>query len=223
MDAPDDSSSPTIHRAALAQYRNRAAIYDLELAMFEPVRRAAVARLALHGGEVVLDLGCGTGLSMALLHSGVGTRGRIVGVEQSPEMMAQAQQRVQREGWRNVTLIESAVESAKIARIGDAALFHFTHDILREPFALKNAMRSLRPGAVVVACGLQWASPWAWPLNLLVLGAALRSITSLRGLDRPWSLLAQHLDGLRVDSTMGGSVYIASGTMRKHRGSLRDT
>ena len=223
MDAPDDSSSPTIHRAALAQYRNRAAIYDLELAMFEPVRRAAVARLALHGGEVVLDLGCGTGLSMALLHSGVGTRGHIVGVEQSPEMMAQAQQRVQREGWRNVTLIESTVESAKIARIGDAALFHFTHDILREPFALKNAMRSLRPGAVVVACGLQWASPWAWPLNLLVLGAALRSITSLRGLDRPWSLLAQHLDGLRVDSTMGGSVYIASGTMRKHRGSLRDT
>ena len=223
MDAPDDSGSPTIHRAALAQYRHRAAIYDLELAMFEPVRRAAVARLALHGGEVVLDLGCGTGLSMALLHSGVGTRGRIVGVEQSPEMMAQAQQRVQREGWRNVTLIESAVESAKIARIGDAALFHFTHDILREPLALKNAMRSLRPGAVVVACGLQWASPWAWPLNLLVLGAALRSITSLRGLDRPWSLLAQHLDGLRVDSTMGGSVYIASGTMRKHRGSLRDT
>jgi ubiquinone/menaquinone biosynthesis C-methylase UbiE len=215
MSAPDDPGSPTTHRAALAQYRRRAAIYDLELAMFEPVRRAAVARLALQGGDVVLDMGCGTGLSMTLLHGGVGARGHIVGIEQCPEMMAQTRQRVQRQGWRNVTLIEATVESAEIARVGDAALFHFTHDILREPLALNNAMRSLRPGAAVVACGLQWAHPWAWPLNLFVLGAALRSITSLRGLDQPWSLLAQHLDGLRVDSMMGGNVYLASGSVKK--------
>jgi len=214
MNVPDDPGSPMHRFAALAQYRLRAPIYDLELAVFEPARRAAIARLALRSGDVVLDLGCGTGLSMSLLQQGVGARGHIIGIEQSPEMMARARQRVQQQGWRNVTLIEAAVETAEIPRRADAALFHFTHDILREPLALQNVAGSLRRGASVVACGLQWAAPWAWPLNLFVLGAALHSVTSMRGLERPWSLLAQHLDRLHIESMLGGSLYIASGSMR---------
>jgi SAM-dependent methyltransferase len=214
MNIPDDPGSPMRRFAALAQYRRRAAIYDLELALFEPVRRAAIARLGLRSGDVVLDLGCGTGLSMSLLQQGVGTRGHIIGVEQSPEMMTRARQLVQRQGWRNVTLIEGSVEGAEIPGPADAALFHFTHDILREPLALQNVARSLRRGASVVACGLQWAAPWAWPLNLFVLGAALHSVSSMRGLERPWGLLARHLDPLHVDSMLGGSLYLASGSMR---------
>ena len=214
MNPSDDPGSPTRRSAALAQYRRRAPIYDLELALFEPARRAAIEMLALRGGDVVLDVGCGTGLSMALLEQGVGERGRIVGIEQSPEMMAMAQQRVLEHGWRNVTLIERAAEEAEIPRHADAALFHFTHDILREPLALQNVAKGLRRGATVVACGLQWAAPWAWPLNLFVLGAALHSVTSLHGLDRPWNLLAQHLDKLRIDSMMGGSIYLVSGSVR---------
>ena len=212
MNASDDPGSPTRRSAALAQYRHRAPIYDLELALFEPARRAAIESLALRHGDVVLDVGCGTGLSMPLLQQGVGTRGRIVGIEQSPEMMALAQERVLQQGWGNVTLVESAAEDAEIPRPADAALFLFTHDILLEPLALRNVVNGLRPGATVVACGLQWAAPWAWPLNLFVLGAALHSVTSLRGLDRPWSLLAPYLDNLRVDSMMGGSVYVVSGS-----------
>jgi len=214
MNTPDDPGSPMRRLEALSQYRRRAPVYDFELAMFEPVRRAAIARLGLRSGDVVLDLGCGTGLSMSLLQQGVGARGHIIGIEQSPEMMARTRQRVQQQGWRNVTLIEGAVEGAAIPGPADAALFHFTHDILREPLALQNVAGSLRQGASVVACGLQWAAPWAWPLNLFVLGAALHSVTSMRGLERPWSLLAQHLDGLHIEPMLGGSLYIASGSMR---------
>ncbi len=214
MNASDDPGSPTRRSAALSQYRRRAPIYDLELALFEPARRAAIELLALRGGDTVLDVGCGTGLSLALLEQGVGARGRVVGIEQSPEMMTLARQRVLEHGWRNVTLIERAAEEAEIPRRADAGLFHFTHDILREPLALQNVIRGLRQGATVVACGLQWSAPWAWPLNLFVLGAALHSVTSLQGLDRPWSLLAQHLDELRIDSMMGGCIYLVSGSVR---------
>ena len=66
-------------RAALAQYRSRANGYDNELALFEPLRREAVARLNLGRGDTVLDVGCGTGLSFALLDDAVGHQGRIVG------------------------------------------------------------------------------------------------------------------------------------------------
>ena len=205
------------NRAALAQYRRRAPVYDLELKLFEPARRAAIGRLALRSGDVVFDVGCGTGLSLPLLRQAVGARGHIVGIEQSPEMMALARQRVRQHGWHNVTLIEAAVADATMARSASAALFHFTHDILREPAALDNVMAHLRPGARVVACGLQWARPWAWPVNLFVFGAALHSVSSLAGLNEPWSLLAHHLSGVTVAPLMAGAVFLASGVVPGRR------
>ena len=214
-DPPRTTTNPA---AALAQYRRRAPRYDLELALFEPIRREAIARLALRPTEVVLDIGCGTGLSLVQLRQGVGTKGKIVGIEQSPEMMTLARQRVRQHGWRNVALIEAPADVADIAGsapdAADAALFHFTHDILREPLALANVARSLKPGARVVACGLKWTKPWAWPLNLFVLGAARHSVSSLAGLDRPWNLLAEHLVDLHVDMKLGGAVFLVSGTLR---------
>ena len=56
--------------AALAQYRRRAGVYDLELALFEPIRREAIARLGLRPGEVVLDLGCIVGRVLCAARKG---------------------------------------------------------------------------------------------------------------------------------------------------------
>ena len=57
--------------------------------------------------STVIDVGCGTGLSFEALHRAVGMRGRIIGIEQSPEMIGKARDRVQRHGWRNVTLLNA--------------------------------------------------------------------------------------------------------------------
>ena len=198
--------------AALEQYRRRADVYDLELALFEPLRRLAVSRLALTPGDVVLDVGCGTGLSLGALRQGVGSRGRIVGVEQSPEMLALARARVAEQHWAQVTLLCSPVETADIPVVADAALFHFTHDILRNRQAIANVLRHLKPGARVVAAGLKWATTWPfWPVNLLVLPAALGSVTSLDGLDQPWGLLQEQLGAMQVEPALLGATYVASG------------
>ncbi len=199
--------------AALAQYRRRAGVYDLELALFEPIRRRAIEHLALKRGEVVLDVGCGTGLSFELLERGVGAGGRIVGIEQSPEMIDRARQRVRQRRWRNVTLQCASVEEADIAVAADAALFHFTHDILQQPEAVANVLRHLKPGARVVASGLKWAGAWRWPINLFVLPAALHSVTSLGGLGVPWARLAASIPDLDVTSMLMGGVFIASGRL----------
>ncbi len=204
-------AKPVVHAFALEQYRRRADVYDLQLLAFEPVRTDAIARLTLRPGATVLDIGCGTGLSFEQLQLAVGPRGHIVGVEQCPEMLAKARTRVATHGWTNVTLLNTPVESANIARKADAALFHFTHDILRASEAIDNVLRSLKPGAIVVAAGLQWAPPWAWATNLLVMAAAMHSVSSLDGLGRPWSLLEQRIGGMAVHDSVLGGVYIASG------------
>lgn len=207
---PDRSS-------ALEQYRRRSAVYDLELALFEPIRREAIARLALARGQTVIDIGCGTGLSFALLHEGVGAGGRIVGVEQSPEMIGKARERVARSGWRNVELLCSPVESAPLRGSADAALFHFTHDILRRADSVQRVLRHLKPGARIVACGLKWARGWARGANLLVLPAALHSTTTLEGLDEPWSHLAAHAAAMEIETRLMGTVYIATGQLAGRR------
>ena len=201
--------------AALAQYRRRAGVYDVELALFEPVRRQAVAKLGLRPGQTVIDVGCGTGLSLPLLVAAVGRRGHVIGIEQSPEMLARARARVKAAGWRQVELVEAPVESARIPRRADAALFHFTHDILQRPDAVANVMAALEPGATVVASGLKWAPPWALAVNLMVLPAALRSVTSLAGLAAPWQWLQPWLADFDVRPALLGGAYVASGRKRQ--------
>jgi SAM-dependent methyltransferase len=199
--------------AALKQYRRRAKFYDLELALIEPVRRRAVERLGLKGGEIVLDVGCGTGLSFELLHPRIGREGKIIGIEQSGDMLDQARARADRNQFQNITLINAPVEEAEIGVLADAALFHFTHDILRTPAAVANVIRHLKPGARIVASGLKWARPWVLPTNLMVLQAALVSVTSLEGLTQPWSNLARWARIDDVQMMLARGVYIATATV----------
>jgi demethylmenaquinone methyltransferase/2-methoxy-6-polyprenyl-1,4-benzoquinol methylase len=196
------------------QYRRRAAGYDTELIPFEPFRVQAIERLALHAGETVIDVGAGTGLSFERLVRGVGPAGRVVAVEPSPDMMERAQERVARHGWRNVELVTASAAGARLRGRADAALFHFVHDVLRDPASLANVLAHLKPGARVAATGLQWAPAWAMPVNCFVLGAAAYSLTSFDGLGKPWDRLAEHLDDVHVETAWLGGIYIASGRYR---------
>jgi ubiquinone/menaquinone biosynthesis C-methylase UbiE len=224
VDSPPDGRSPAFQRlarlltpnrsAALRQYRSRARIYDFELALFEPVRQRAIELLRLKKGDTVLDVGCGTGLSLVALEGLVGADGSIVGIEQSPEMLERARARASGNNWENITFVSSSVEEAAIPFAADAALFHFTHDIMRTPKALANVISHLKPGARVVAAGLKWAPIRTMPLNLFVWNAAMRSTSTLEGLARPWSNLELRVPRLEIEQMLGGTVYVAVGVVR---------
>ena len=104
--------------------------------------------------------------------------------------------------------------------MADAALFHFTHDILQQPAAVVQVLRHLRPGARVVASGIKWAAPWNWFTNFFVLPAALHSVSSLDGLEQPWRQLAWHLSELDLQTWLNDGVYIASGIWTGRSGHL---
>ncbi len=181
--------------------------------MFEPIRRIAIQRLELQPCDTVLDVGCGTGLSFALLRLGIGTEGRIIGIEQSPDMIAKSRARIKDNHWGKISLVNSPVETATIRHKADAALFHFTHDILLQPAAVANVIAHLKPGARVVASGLKWADAWAVPVNFLVWMCATHSTTTLQGLQEPWRGLAGRIGPMRVEAMWGNGIYVASGTV----------
>jgi ubiquinone/menaquinone biosynthesis C-methylase UbiE len=199
-------------RPAPILYRHLAAAYDLSTAWLEPYRRRTISQLRLRPGEVVLDVGCGTGLSFQQVQAAVGPQGRLVGIEPSRQLLGQARARVEAAGWDNVTLLEADAESATIPGPADAALFAFTHDVLRSPNALANTLGHLRPGGRVAAAGPKWA-PLAPPLNLLVWQVASQFVTTFEGFRRPWAELERALPGLCVEEACFGCVYLAWGEL----------
>lgn len=199
------------HDAARALYGWRAGSYELQLAPYEFIRRMAVDRLGLRNGDGVLDLGCGTGMSLPLLHRAVGPAGRITAVDLSPDMLAVARGHVQQEGWSNVDLVCATVEDAALPQQADAAMLHFCHDILQSPQALDHVLKHLRPGARVVATGLKWTAPGLAPLNALVGMQMAQSVTNYEGLSAPWQLLLERGVTLEVDTLVMGTIFVAHG------------
>jgi ubiquinone/menaquinone biosynthesis C-methylase UbiE len=192
-------------------YAEHARSYNRDTRVFQPYRRAVVEALPLRRGQVVLDVGCGTGLCCGLLREKVGLGGHVVGIEESPEMAAVAREHIAGEGWRNVTVIQAPAEHAQIELTADAALFCAVHDILQSPVALRNVMRKLRPGAWVAAGGGKWASPLMVAMNSLIGMLHAPYIRSFSGFDRPWRHLERLVEDVHVREMAFGSGYVMTG------------
>jgi SAM-dependent methyltransferase len=71
----------------------RAAGWEARFPDDEPGYERAVAELALEPGAVVLDAACGTGRAIPALHAAVGPDGRVLAVDVTAEMLAEAAHR----------------------------------------------------------------------------------------------------------------------------------
>jgi len=192
-------------------YYEHARSYNRDTGLFQPYRHAVVEALPLKRGQVVLDVGCGTGLCCGLLRDKVGPGGTVIGIEESPEMAAVARECIAREGWRNVTVVQSAAEDARLEATADAALFCAVHDILQSPRALRNVMVSLGPGAWVAAGGGKWAAPVMVAVNSMVRMVHAPYVRSFSGFDRPWRHLEQLVEDVQVQEMAFGGGYVMTG------------
>jgi demethylmenaquinone methyltransferase/2-methoxy-6-polyprenyl-1,4-benzoquinol methylase len=192
-------------------YCERARSYERDTAAFQPYRRAVVEALPLRSGQVVLDVGCGTGLCSGLLRDKVGPEGGVVGIEESPEMAAVAREHIACEGWDNVTVVQAPAEDAEIGLTADAALFCAVHDILQSPDALRNVVTRLRPGAWVAAGGGKWAAPMMVALNSMVRLLHAPYVRDFGGFDRPWRHLERLVEDVQVQELAFGSGYVMTG------------
>lgn len=194
------------------KYSHHAYYYDFVTQVFSRIRAQAISQLKLTPGNVVLDFGCGTGLSFDLIEHYVGPEGKIIGIELSPSMLAKARQKISSQNWGNIDLLESNAEEVILEPNSvDAVLSFYTHDIMSSPQAVERAVRALRPGGIFVAAGTKLVSgSFRWLLNPVTLAYANRAIT-IPLTEHPWRQLEKLMGPIEVQDQLMGTSYIASG------------
>ena len=155
---------------------------------------------------------CGTGVNFPDLQQRIGPAGQVIGIDVSADMLALARQRVREHGWRNVTLIEAAVQDAAIGSAADAALFSFTTDVLASPSAIGNVLDYVSPAGRIAAAGFRTPARGLTPAARR-LGRAYA--TSFDIFDRPWHHLETRLTDMRIGTHLLGVIYIATGHPRE--------
>jgi ubiquinone/menaquinone biosynthesis C-methylase UbiE len=125
--------------------------------------RRTLERLALDEGEAVLDVGCGTGVFLASLLVGVGSGGRVVGLDHNAALLEQAATRMADAGLADAPL--ELVHGDALALPFEGGSFDATHCErvlmhLAEPDAAIAEMRRVtRPGGRVVAAEINaWSA-----------------------------------------------------------------
>ena len=148
-------------------YKERAAEYDRSVRLFDIFswfgfsisnwRKTAVAQLHLKPGDTVIDIGCGTGLNFPILQRAVGPEGRIIGVDLSAEMLAEAQQTAAANGWENVQL--ACADAAQFAYPKDVDAVLSTYALILIPSCgqvAANACAALKPGGRFAVLDMAW-------------------------------------------------------------------
>jgi ubiquinone/menaquinone biosynthesis C-methylase UbiE len=212
-------------------YRKKAKHYDITSRLY-PVpgypqrgqRLRAVHALGLRAGASVIDIACGTGLNFPLLQEVIGPGGRIVGVDLTDAMLARAQERIETNGWSNVSLVQS-----------DAAGFSFPAgvDAILSTYALSQVPECqavIAHGAAALSGGGRWAVldlkvPDSTPRWLTQLGTA--TVRPFAGIDewmarRPWQAIraAMQAELAEVSWTelFFGTAFLAAGSRNSGAG-----
>jgi ubiquinone/menaquinone biosynthesis C-methylase UbiE len=206
-------------------YRKKAKHYDVTSRLYPAPgypqldqRLRAVGALRLRPGATVVDMACGTGLNFRLLEKVIGPEGRIVGVDLTDAMLARAQDRIEQNGWSNVSLVQA-----------DAASFDFPAEVdaILSTYALTQVPECadvIAHGAKALSGGGRWAVldlkvPGRTPQWLAQLGTAtVRPFASIDEwmMRRPWeairAAMQEELTDVSWTELFFGTAFLASGS-----------
>lgn len=130
----------TESEAIRKSYSVFAPLYDLFFGkMLEPGRRAAIQLLEPKVGARILEVGVGTGLSLASYPPHT----RVTGIDLAPAMLAKARARVERQGLRHVEALlrMDASELEFEDDTFDAAICMYVVSVVPDPLRVLEEMR----------------------------------------------------------------------------------
>jgi ubiquinone/menaquinone biosynthesis C-methylase UbiE len=201
-------------------YRRRAGRYDLTANLYYLVglrefayRKKAVKALHLHRGDTVVEIGCGTGLNFGLLQERVGPEGAIIGVDLTPEMLARAQERVQRHGWTNVELVECDAAAYQFPRRVAGILSTFAITLVPEyDQVIRNGAAALSSGKRLVVLDFRKPERWpGWLIRFFVTITRPFGVSLDLAQRHPWESMDRYLTVVQLQELYFGAVYLCVG------------
>ena len=201
-------------------YRKRGKHYDFTANLYYLVgfreyayRKRAIEELNLQEGDTVVEIGCGTGLNFPFLQEKVGPEGKIIGVDLTDAMLAEAHKRVEKHGWKNVKLIQHDASTFEFPPGIDGIISTFALTLVPDyEQVIRNGCRALKPGKRWVVLDFKLPSD---QLSFLV--PALVFVTKPFGVTRelgerhPWESIEKYLERTRMSDLYLGIAYISSG------------
>lgn len=143
-----------------AFYNKISGVYDLLSDRSEaPVRRAGLDLLNAQAGEKILEVGCGTGHSLVRLANEVGPQGRVLGLDLSDKMLAEAKATVLRADRGDRVRLRRG-DAARLPYADgsvDAVFMSFTLELFDTPeipAVLRECRRVLRADGRIVVVGM---------------------------------------------------------------------
>ena len=122
------------------------------------IRKASIAPAQIKPGEVILDVGCGTGDLTLEAKKLAGPNGEVYGTDASPNMIRQAEQKVTRSGV-DVTFKIGLVENIEFPEnqfdvvLSSLMIHHLPDDLKRA--GLAEIYRVLKPGGRLLIVDMQ--------------------------------------------------------------------
>lgn len=204
-------------------YRKRARNYDVTANLYYLIgfrewayREKAVKALNLGNGDTVVEIGCGTGLNFELLQRFIGPDGKIIGVDLTDSMIAQAKKRVKENEWSNVELIVCDAAEYEFPDSVDGILSTFAITLIQEyDKVIKNGARALTAGKRFVILDLKLPSNWlSYFARLGVFITKPFGVSIEMASRHPWESLNEYLKNPTMNELYGGFSYIATGERR---------
>jgi ubiquinone/menaquinone biosynthesis C-methylase UbiE len=221
------SQTDSTREHLIETYRKSAKHYDVTSRLYplpgypqRAQRIATVRALGLRHCDTVIDMACGTGLNFALLQKAVGPGGKIIGVDLTDAMLARAQERIEGNGWRNISLVQA--DAAGFDFPAGASAIMSTYALTQVP----ECAEVIAHGAKALSEGGRWAVldlkvPGRTPRWLTQAGTA--TVRPFASIDqwmtrRPWetirSAMEEELTGVSWTELFFGTAFLAAGSRR---------
>ena len=227
------SQTDSAREHLIETYRKKAKHYDITSRLYpapgypqRAQRLRAVQALGLRAGDTVVDIACGTGLNFPLIEEVIGPDGRIVGVDLTDAMLAQAQDRIDANGWSNISLVEADAADFDFGAEVDAILSTYALSQVPEcAGVIAHGAAALSAGRRLVVVDLKIPADtprWLTQLGIATVGR-LASLEEWSG-RRPWeairAAMQEELTDLSWTELFLGTAFLAAGSRGPRTGDV---